>query len=480
MASGVTYAALPLVAVVPAAIDFASGLVIRSAAKEVVVAAGVAANDAAWATGFSSLVAQAAAFVGLGVVAGNVGDEGEAYQVPVRQVAIPATVPVYSDPGTSGDPLPLGTNGLMYKVTTTSGASATVSISGSNSTDGLLHTYSFGATLYTLSELQSILNDLRSYQKTYGYYYESDSTFYAPQPSSSYGNPVPVSIGSKYARRGEFGASSASGHAYYYLVPYSVEPTDGKKRFKMVSTGFTPDTTDPDWTQQEISQIGTVSHLVFSGTNASGQAVRTDVIKQENGVNLQSVIQTSQLGVLHRAVALNTSAVPVSVTETVLDGVTNDTAYEVYPNLLPAGQGSTGASSGSVTVNTCGLPGQPACVIDDSAFADKATATIAPLDAIAVAAGQTDQQIAGIENEAPPIDAGWLPSLFPGDPVSCAPLKIEMLNAGTGFMSGRLSMSEEWDFCFIAGYVRDILGWVFSVITVLVIWHTFFNEGARR
>lgn len=78
---------------------------------------------------------------------------------------------------------------------------------------------------------------------------------------------------------------------------------------------------------------------------------------------------------------------------------------------------------------------------------------------------------------APDVNASWLPSLMPSaSPLVCEKLPISM-SFTTGIMSG-ISGSADLDICPYLGGIRDILGWLYWVGTVLHVFYRFvFSTG---
>lgn len=121
-------------------------------------------------------------------------------------------------------------------------------------------------------------------------------------------------------------------------------------------------------------------------------------------------------------------------------------------------------------ITTCGLPGTPPCAIDDSGFQNRyvppATSTYNP---------DLNKQKDLIENIEPPsIGFGWLPSLLPGDAVACHPLEFRgAVNVG----EVNLDSTTQLDLCPYLEIARNILGWLFGVVSVIYIWRRV--SGAR-
>lgn len=128
-------------------------------------------------------------------------------------------------------------------------------------------------------------------------------------------------------------------------------------------------------------------------------------------------------------------------------------------------------TQGDVTVNTCGLPGQPACAIDDTGFATQPKPWEADPD------GPTLDDIKDkIQNlDAPEIGWDWLPSILPGQSIICHPL--EFTGTITAGPAAGLTATEPLDLCPYFDYVRMFLGFLFGAGTVLYIWKRFL--GAR-
>ena len=334
LAAGSAVAALPALVLVQEAFTFASGLVIRQVGKEVVMSAGVAANDAAWASGTGGLLANVAAFIGLGAYVSDVGVEE--YVVPTRPgVDLPQWKPstALGAQGSYNNPFPSTFNGVRYK------PDRVYWIDGLHSIDGFRHDWPGGefaspqafcdawnafVAQYTQPEWVNKLRpiarpELDPWDVLFNgqyYYVQRFSTEYYEGPPNDIGGSGPDAL------------------------PRLVEATDGVKRFKLITGGIVADETDPDWSQTDLERLSSPGRLVWRGTATDGQAARVDLSYDESKEFKIGSITQEPDAVKYRELALNpsTSAIQV-VSEQVIKNADVGTFYEANPQYGP-GQGT--------------------------------------------------------------------------------------------------------------------------------------------
>ncbi len=127
---------------------------------------------------------------------------------------------------------------------------------------------------------------------------------------------------------------------------------------------------------------------------------------------------------------------------------------------------------------TCGLPGTPACAIDDTQFSNRDDFSTPNTSS---ASDHLDTLKTGVENSKdilPGINTSWLPSLLPGSTTSCDVIPISF-TISSGPAAG-LSGAENLDICPHLDVIRQILGYLFGISAVFYIWRSFTrsNEGA--
>lgn len=122
----------------------------------------------------------------------------------------------------------------------------------------------------------------------------------------------------------------------------------------------------------------------------------------------------------------------------------------------------------AITVNTCGIPGQPACVVDDSAFNQTAPGITVPSSDLNAEKNALDNMT------APDVGWSWLPSLMPGNVVACEPLAFRFQ---TGAAGGNLDATTELDLCPYLDIGRWFFGFLFHVGAIVYVWRRFVNSN---
>jgi len=232
----------------------------------------------------------------------------------------------------------------------------------------------------------------------------------------------------------------------------------------------------------KISPMFRQGKAIAYGKNSSGQPLMWEVEPptiQKPYYTLRQYEQTqtaTQTQVTETELQLDpqTSTITSVTTSTGPGSLANPTAAEV-PTADPETE-PTQADTPQVKpeakkdIITCGLPGTPPCAIDDSGFQNRyvppATSTYNP---------DLNRQKDLIENIEPPsIGFGWLPSLLPGDAVACHPLEFRgAVNVG----EVNLDSTTQLDLCPYLEIARNIMGWLFGVVSIIYIWRRF--AGAR-
>lgn len=228
---------------------------------------------------------------------------------------------------------------------------------------------------------------------------------------------------------------------------------------------------------------------IVIGKNSSGEPIIVTVSPQSTvnnrdwvEVTVQEQVQTATETQIKKTVATidpQTSTV-TSVSTSTKPGSIVMPSGSSLPTTSPTTDTTTTPTTqtdtdtqGDVTVNTCGLPGQPACAIDDTGFASQPKPWEAEPD------GPTLDDIkTKIENlEAPEISWDWLPSILPGQSVQCHPL--EFTGTITAGPAAGMTATEPLDLCPYFDYVRMFLGFLFGAGTVMYIWKRFLGNKAE-
>lgn len=468
---GKSIAALPLAVLVEPAANFVGGLILSSLARQAVVTVGVAANDASWVVPLANLAARAVSIlriVGLSFT----------YEIPMQpDVAVPAGSSTESAPsggalGTYGNPLPYDYPGLSIVV----GADVCL-ISGAAAVDGLVHAIPSGTKFTSSSALLSACTEIYSHSV-----YPSYAGFSGP---AIYNNPYnadpvlvysgsipyyvkPIVLCSLHNSNGSTatGIGNCAGGKYSVGLglSYSLsELPDGIKRFRRTALGLIPDESDPDWTEVEKATFSSPAAVKF--VDSASNIVT--VAASSSATTIQAVSQSGP-DVRVRTAEFSSTAVPSTVNE---QTVKNASAADV----AAATVASTSSGSGSIVL--------PTDYARQGEAASAAASIVNALDApsiSSIARPGANKDIPDFEtakkkiDDLPSPDLDWsslLPHISPGDVVACHPITFEAtVNVGP---AAGLSSSSDLDLCWIFEIVRNILGWLFGVVTVIYIWRTF-------
>lgn len=124
-------------------------------------------------------------------------------------------------------------------------------------------------------------------------------------------------------------------------------------------------------------------------------------------------------------------------------------------------------------LRTCGLSGSSPCIVDDSGF--RTLQTNDRLSDISTVEDQRRTDLQNSKDSKPQIDFDWLPSLLPGSSVVCKPIPLNII-ISHGFLSG-ISVTENLDICDKLEIVRQILGYLLFLSTVIYVWRVFSNSN---
>lgn len=461
-------AALPALAVLPAVVDFVGGLVVRQAGKEAIVSLGVAANDGTFAAAAAGWGSKVAAFLGIGLALSPEGLEVDQFQVPVTGLSVPGAVSDFGELGTAGNEIPFGHPGLGYKVFRSGGGDQFFKLDALQADDATERRFDAYSTVVVRSDqLIAALAEMEAHytgaQTGCGVF----KVFTSPPAGcgDSIFGTMPLENG-KLAWAGNFRASNG----LFRAVPVMTEPKDGSRRFKWTEDGYVADPLDPDWSLEELQQVGIQKHLQFNG-NVSGQQVRMDAVRTASGFEAHTLTQVNN-DVVHRAMSVDSSGLPRAMSDTLLQGVVVPDAYQTYPQQSPTP--NTGAAEAPVVnLQTCGTASAGPCSIDDSGFSVAVPG--APAEDITSGTDSLVTQVEQVQGITG-YSWEWLPDFLPGAYVACRPLSYSI--SGVSFRSLELSDAPiEFDLCPAFDLIRNVLGFIFGFSAVFVVWREFFNSN---
>jgi len=344
-------AALPLIAI--PAIEFFEGLVFSVGGRVAIQAVGIAANDATWAVSYSNFLSRLWSIFSIGAkVASSFGDKRE-YEIPLSSsnVIPKAELVLLNGSGLSyNDPIPYTTPGIVVVV----GSPGVCGVGAADSVDGVSHflpagTYVFDelVALCNILEAQFDASDLAPFTnyRVAPEYYTVGSLVYE---GVTYYVAFPTVLRKRYPPPNDYYENANLGGFVWKFV----EPKDGSKRFIVGANGITADSSDPDWSPEELLKFKNASGLSFQG-QVNGVPARVDVAVVGGNARVSAATQVNPQTVAYHAIDLGKGQV-LQVVDKVLPNTDLSLVYESYPELgAAAGVGastSPGTGTGSVSV----------------------------------------------------------------------------------------------------------------------------------
>jgi len=259
-------------------------------------------------------------------------------------------------------------------------------------------------------------------------------------------------------------ALAQCGTGYTYSAPNCVatvgavpKPSDGKCTITRSGNTFSNDALDPDCVSMPVD-------VTVTGTVITAKPSTTETQK----VTINGDGSTSVTNSTYNTSNNTTTTTTINVSPGSTPGQTKITG--VGTTTL-TGQGDAVGSTPIPPTNypqPCGIPGQPACKIDETGTptAGDMSGATAALDS-AAAARQAQIEGVGGAGRVTSLGAGWgFSGLLPS--CSCSPLALSI----KGWSGGH-------DWCPLFAQSRTLLGWFYALLGALYVWRraTSFSGG---